>query len=103
MALPTGDTKGWGATVLTITTTRQLLALDSHTRVQVLRNTSTSVTVFLGGVDITNANTATDAYPLLPGESLAMATSVGGDAMVVGLYAVTAASTATLAVLRGDV
>jgi hypothetical protein len=103
MALPGGDTKGWGATVLTVTTTRQLIPLSQHARVQVLRNTSTTVTVYMGGVDITSANATTDAYPLLPGESFAMATSAGGDAMVVGLYVVTAASTATLAVLRGDV
>ena len=102
MALPSGDTFGWGAAVLTVTTTKQQLALDPHTRVQLLKNTG-SVTIYLGGSDITNANTATDAYPLAAGETISMAAQTGGEALTVALYAVTASSTSTLAVLRGDV
>ena len=102
MALPGGDTKGWGATVIGVTTTRALIPLSGHSRAQILKNIGTT-TIFLGGVDITSANTATDAYPLGPNESIAFASDTGGDAMVVGLYCVMAASTGSLAVLRGDV
>lgn len=102
MALPGGDTKGWGAVVLTITTTKQAIAIESHSRRQVLKNTG-SGTIFLGGSDITSANTATDAYPLAAGEVLVMTAETGGSILGVPLYAVTATATQTLAVLRGDV
>lgn len=102
MALPAGDTKGWGGVVLTITTTRQAIAVEPHTRVQVLKNTGAG-TIFIGGVDITSANTATDAYPLAASEILTLNMTSTEGALGVPLYAVTASATQTLAILRGDV
>lgn len=103
MALPSSDTKGWGAVVLTITTTRQAVAIDAHTRVQVLKNTHATEKIYLGGVDITTGNALTDGYPLAAGEVLTMSSAEGGEPLQVPLYAVTASGTSTLAVLRGNV
>lgn len=102
MALPT-TAKGWGSVVLSITTAAQAVASGARRRVLVLRNTSTTVTVYLGGADLTSANTATDGYPLAPGEQLALSTEEGSDALALPLYAVTSASTASLAVLGAGI
>ena len=102
MALPT-TSKGWGAVVLTITTTAQAIPTGSRRRVMVLRNTHASVTCYLGGPDLTSANTATDGYPLAPGELMVLATEEGSDTLSLSLYAVTAAASATLAVLGSGI
>ena len=103
MALPSGDTKGWGATVLTVTTTPVQLSLDPHTRVQIIKNANaTAVTVYLGGSDLTSANTATDGYPLAQNENIKIDQSQAG-AVQTKLYAVTASGSVTMAILRGDV
>lgn len=100
MALRTGA--GWGAATVSVTTTATALAFPALSKVALIKNpSSNTATIYFGGSDLTNANVATDGYPLAPGESLSLATESRGDALSQSLYAVVASGTANLSVLGG--
>lgn len=101
MALTTGA--GWGGSTVNVTTTAtQVLGSSGFRREVKLKNaTATAVTLFLGGPDLTSANTTTDGYPLARNEVLTLSAVGPGLSLSQPLYAVTASGTASLAILGG--
>lgn len=99
MALPT--TPGFGATLVSVgTAATPLFAVDARRRMAVVKNTSTTVTVFLGGSDV---DTASNGYPLGPGEIISLASDQAEDVETQALYGRVASGTVSVAVLGGRV
>lgn len=101
MALAT--TAGWGAAVVSVSTTAgAVLGGSAIRRAALIKNpASNTATIYIGGSDLTNANAATDGFPLAPGESISLGAAGAGDALSQRLFAVVTAGTASLALLGG--